>query len=216
MTHNITIDGPTGSLDALWTTTANAADNSLPPADRKSHCALLCHPHPQYGGSMHDGVLAIAAGVLSANGIAHLRFNFRGVGGSAGQFDNGKGEGDDICAAWNWLAEQSHNGDAQTPWDQMLLIGYSFGAATAWSVRERCPNLQQLVLIAPPTQAMPFVGSAGAINTQVVVGDRDSYCDLAALPEGAATTVLSGADHFFSGSTSELQDAISAALASTT
>lgn len=214
MTTNINIDGPAGRLEALWHQTSAGVDNSTASAKRTggNRCALLGHPHPQYGGSMHDGVLAIAADVLSAQGIAHLRFNFRGVGASDGEFDHGKGESDDLCAAWQWLTDQAN--PTESKWDSMLLIGYSFGAATAWSARGRCPNVQQLLLIAPPTQAMAFPGETDGLITQVIVGDADTYCDHNALPSGATTQVISGADHFFSGCADELGDAISAVLGS--
>ncbi len=212
MTASINIAGPAGQLEALWHQTSAGVDNSTAAVKRAGGncCALLCHPHPQYGGSMHDGVLAIAADVLSAQGIAHLRFNFRGVGASDGEFDHGQGESDDLCAAWQWLTDQA--GPTESKWNSMLLIGYSFGAATAWAARARCPNLQQLLLIAPPTQAMPFPGEADGVSTQVIVGDADSYCDHNTLPSGATAQVISGADHFFSGSAGELSEAISAAL----
>jgi alpha/beta superfamily hydrolase len=159
---------------------------------------------------MHDGVLAIAADVLAASGIAHLRFNFRGVGASEGDFDNGRGESDDICAAWDWLKQQAPA--RLSGWDSMLLIGYSFGAATAWTARTRCSNLQQLLLIAPPTKAMSFAGAADGIATRVIAGDSDSYCDLNALPTGASVQVITSGDHFFSGSASRLADAITQAI----
>ena len=197
----VVIEGPVGQLEGLWTPSTPSTLSTR--TQTTTHCALLCHPHPQYGGSMHDSVLAIAAEALSTLGFSHLRFNFRGVGGSAGGYDKGKGERDDIIAAWQWL---------QDSWDQKVLIGYSFGAATAWSAKEQCSQLDKLVLIAPPTQSMSFAGDAGPVPSQVIVGDNDSYCDLNALPTGAAVQVISGADHFFSSSSQALGDAIAGIL----
>lgn len=197
------IDGPAGQLEALWAPAAPSTTNS---------CALLCHPHPEYGGSMHDSVLAIAAEVLSAHGFSHLRFNFRGVGDSAGGYDNGQGERDDIAAAWQWLANQSSDANTANHWSKMILVGYSFGAATAWAARAGCAGLTRLVLIAPPSKGMTFEGNAGQVPTQVIVGGRDSYCDLAALPSGATSEVIDGADHFFSGAGQALADAIGSSL----
>jgi len=202
VTIPVEIDGPAGRLEGLWTPQTQTATAT-------SHCALLCHPHPQYGGSMHDSVLAIAADVLSGQGISHLRFNFRGVGDSAGSYDNGNGERDDIVAAWRWLQAQSPEPGA---WDKTLLLGYSFGAATAWSAREQCSPLNTLVLIAPPTQSMGFTGTAGSVSAQVIVGDNDSYCDLNALPTGAAAQIIPGADHFFSTSSQALAAALAEVL----
>jgi len=200
----VTIVGPAGQLEGLWTPQSTTVAAT-------SHCALLCHPHPQYGGSMHDSVLAIAAEVLSAQGFSHLRFNFRGVGGSAGSYDNGNGEGDDIVAAWHWLQERSPHPEP-SPRNTRLLIGYSFGAAIAWRVKEQCSLLNNLVLIAPPTQSMGFAGDAGPVPAQVIVGDNDSYCDLNALPAGAAAQIIPGADHFFSTSSQALGDGIAGVL----
>lgn len=205
MTTSLNINGPSGQLEALWSPAAEVTGAANMAAPR---CALLCHPHPQYGGSMHDGVLAIAADVLSAHGFAHLRFNFRGVGGSDGSFDNGQGERDDIVAAWNWLIGQA----PAEGWRSALLVGYSFGAATAWAARAQCVDVSQLLLVAPPTAAMPFTGQADALDTRVIAGDDDSYCDLAALPAGSGSNVIAGADHFFSASAGLLTDAIANAI----
>jgi len=193
------ISGPAGQLEASYHNPAQA-----------QNAALLCHPHPSYGGNMHDGVLSLAAVALehaSPEGSwAHLRFNFRGVGDSSGTFDDGDGEQDDLIAAWDWLR-------AQNNWQSLTLIGYSFGSAMAWSARMRCEGLSRLVLIAPPTAAMPFSDDEQSpVATHVVVGDSDDYCNLAALPTNTSLQVLPGADHFFSGSADLLTDAIGKTL----
>ena len=105
------ISSPAGELEADYYNPAQA-----------QNAALLCHPHPSYGGSMHDAVLALSAASLDNSGAdwAHLRFNFRGVGKSTGSFDEGVGEQDDLVAAWDWLR-------AQNDWQSLTLIGYSFG-----------------------------------------------------------------------------------------
>ena len=113
------ISSPAGELEASYHNPTQA-----------QNAALLCHPHPSYGGNMHDGVLAVTAAALEsakpAGSWAHLRFNFRGVGGSSGTFDDGNGEQDDLVTAWEWLR-------AQNEWQSLTLIGYSFGSAMAVS-----------------------------------------------------------------------------------
>ena len=207
------ISGPAGELEASYHSPAQA-----------QNAALLCHPHPSYGGSMHDNVLALTAAALDQAGSsetgndsnwAHLRFNFRGVGESSGTYDDSVGEQDDLVAAWDWLRAQ-HN------WHTLTLVGYSFGSAMAWSARERCEGLSHLVLIAPPTAAMPFSSAPVPISSReadpkdaphIIVGDRDDYCNLDAVPASASLQVLPGADHFFSGSADLLAHAIAKALA---
>ena len=110
--------------------------------------ALLCHPHPGYGGSMHDRVLDEAAHCFPA----HLKFNFRGVGGSTGMFDNGVGEADDVVSAWLWLR-------AQGEWQEMTLLGYSFGAAMAWQAQAHCPGIDRLVPVSYTHLTLPTICS---------------------------------------------------------
>ncbi|NIV39279.1 MAG: alpha/beta hydrolase, partial [Anaerolineae bacterium] len=88
--------------------------------------AVICHPHPLGGGSMHNGVVEAIARGLASRGVTALRFNFRGVGASEGVHDNGRGERDDIAGAQNWLLAQPAV-DAR----RVSLVGYSFGACVA-------------------------------------------------------------------------------------
>jgi alpha/beta superfamily hydrolase len=85
--------------------------------------AVICHPHPLGGGSMHNGVVVAIARSLASSGVIALRFNFRGVGASEGTFDNGVGERDDVAGALDWLLAQSSVGPRQ-----VSVVGYSFGA----------------------------------------------------------------------------------------
>ena len=202
---NLSIEGPAGKLEASYQVSSDQKQGEA------QHAALLCHPHPSYGGSMHDGVLAVTASVLENDAPnthwAHLRFNFRGVGNSDGQFDNGLGEQADLIAAWEWLR-------AQQDWQSLALIGYSFGSAMAWSAHKSCAGLTKLLLIAPPTAAMPFATAQTDIQNHVIVGGDDDYCDLNSLPGDASCEVLPGTDHFFSGSTAELSQAVTRWLGS--
>jgi alpha/beta superfamily hydrolase len=169
--------------------------------------AVLCHPHPQYGGDMDNVVVTAAADALRAAGVTTLRFNFRGVGGSTGSFDDGRGERADACAALAFLREHA-------PETALALVGYSFGALVAVGAAAETDGLHRLVAIAPPL-AMAAPDSVPAVPTLLIVGDRDQYCSVAALEAfaaqtGAATRVLAGADHFFGGGTAALAAAVTA------
>ena len=172
---------------------------------------VLCHPHPLYGGDMDNPVVIRAAEVCREAGYATLRFNFRGVGASAGSHDKGEGEQQDIRAAVATLA-------ARLPATGPIgVIGYSFGAWTA--ARAMRPGDAPLGLIAPPLGMLDFSGlSRDGGRLLVVVGTRDSYCPIEALHRLAQTTgaeerVIEGADHFFFGKLYPLGEAIGAWLA---
>ncbi len=190
------IPGPAGALEAQL-------DHS-PVAS--SGFAVLCHPHPQYGGSMHDAVLNTLAGALLADGISCLRFNFRGVGASEGSSSGGTAEADDLLAAVAWLrAEYSP--------ESLWLGGYSFGASMVWQAAAAI-DAERLLLIAPPVGLMPFSEQDLSARVDVFAGDRDDYVDFAQLAtlRGATVHQLNGADHFFMGFHDELRERISAAI----
>ena len=94
MQQATTIPGPVGALEARVE------------AGGSGRWAILCHPHPLYGGSMHDAVLDTVATVLAEQDVGRVRFNFRGVGASDGQYDEGRGEADDLIAVRDWLATE--------------------------------------------------------------------------------------------------------------
>ena len=169
--------------------------------------AILCHPHPLYGGSMHDGVLDTAAAVLLNEGISVLRFNFRGVGRSEGTHAKGEGEADDLAAVVAWT-RQSY------PSESIVLAGYSFGATVAWRAAHRLSTLARLILIAPPVGMMPFTAPAPTCPVHVVYGDADEYIDPAALAAWTGVTrhQVDGANHFFTGEWQGLTEALAVAL----
>jgi uncharacterized protein len=105
---------------------------------------LICHPHSLYGGSMDNNVVETLEGSFHGLGFTTLRFNFRGVGGSAGAYDEGEGEMDDVVAAWDYLKGQSGSG---TPG---VLAGYSFGAWVCSRAARRIPDVDALFLVAYP------------------------------------------------------------------
>lgn len=194
--------------------------------------ALLCHPHPQFGGSMQDAVLQSLATALLAANYQVTRFNFRGVGASQGQFDQGVGEADDVQAMLQALQDHSRlNPDRSTA--PLLLAGYSFGAAMAWhaalaAAANGRPVLQALWLVAPPLSVMPFANNTAPLPLRILVGAQDSYCDIAqaqqwlaqqqlnggaaALADPLTLQVLADADHFFGGHQQHLQDCVTALL----
>ncbi|MFH1057309.1 MAG: alpha/beta fold hydrolase [Pseudomonadota bacterium] len=174
------------------------------PEGRPLGTALVLHPHPRYGGSMHNNVVdALAAGALLA-GWAALKFNFRGVGMSSGSHDDGVGEQDDAAAAMAWLRRELPG--------PLALMGYSFGARVAtWAAAKMGP-LAAGVLAAPALvlgELGPWPPDAGPLL--VLAGDQDPYTSLAGLRAYVAAagaraqvTPLTGADHFLGGRESAL------------
>jgi alpha/beta superfamily hydrolase len=161
---------------------------------------VLCHPHPRYGGDMDSPVVVAAAEACARQGLATLRFNFRGVGLSAGAWDEGRGERDDVRAALAHLRHQL------APPARVALAGYSFGASMATAVAGGGEPLAGLALIAPPL-ATPGWHRPGPLAVDgpllIVAGSEDPYCPRAALAAlatvmpNAIVSVIDGADHFF-------------------
>lgn len=182
-----------------------------PPAPTRS--AVICHPHPLYGGSMDNNVVAALADACLAAGCLTLRFNFRGVGGSDGGYGEFSGECDDARAA---LAFVSTHADGLP----VVMAGYSFGALVALTVGVDTPAVQRLIAVAPPLAMAPHAPLAGAKETLLIAGDRDSYCPPAALAQAGerlaqrgTVRVIAGADHFLVGREGEIEQAVAAFLA---
>ncbi len=213
MNKSLQIDGPAGAIEAMLDR-ASADSTDI---------AILCHPHPAYGGNMHDGVLDVAAAVLLNEGVSVLRFNFRGVGRSEGTLakgvakgvtkgvakgvTTGEGEADDLAAVTAWVLESC-------PSESIILAGYSFGATVAWRAAHTLPKLARLILIAPPVGLMPFTAPAPTCPVHVVYGDTDEYIDPAALAAWTGVTrhQVDGANHFFMGEWQGLTTAFADAL----
>ena len=193
------IEGAAGNIEAQWDETQDAIGT-----------AVLCHPHPLMGGSMHDGVLQIVSSAFNECSINCLRFNFRSVGSSDGEHDQGVGEIEDLNAIVSWLANERPK---QKPW----LVGYSFGANVVWQSlsRFRLDQLAGVLLVAPPVGRMSF-STFESLPCPIfaIAGDRDDYVDEQSFRDWANvnTSIISGADHFFSGDSRALISAISNVL----
>jgi len=175
--------------------------------------AVMCHPHPQYGGSMYNNVVEAALEAFWQRGLATLRFNFRGVGDSDGSYGGGQGEAHDAAAAVSYLRAQ-----LKDPGAPIILAGYSFGAAAAWRAAPQAGALDALVLIAAPLQMMNPGAVPTAKNILLIGGSQDSFCPPAGLNElsaklnNASFKVIDGADHFFAGYEDEVTTALTEML----
>ncbi|MGH2793205.1 MAG: alpha/beta hydrolase [Actinomycetota bacterium] len=172
---------------------------------------VLCHPHPQYGGSMSSKLIPALQRALVAAGWAALRFNFRGVGRSEGSFDDGVGEVADVRGALARVREAVA--------EPAAVVGWSFGALVALNAVADDPGVAAYVGIAPPVRAafegtfiLPQVSALDAWKARALLvgGTTDPFCrpdDLRALAgqlPSADVRVVEGADHFFSDHTDEL------------
>jgi hypothetical protein len=168
---------------------------SVPTSPR--HAVVVCHPHPEYGGTMEDAMVTGVAGSLHTAGVATLRFNFRGVGGSEGQHGGGVAEVDDVRAALDWLAER-------TPGARLSLAGYSFGAAMVLRAGAVDPRPERLIAIALPAAMLDVAFLADCRKpTLFIHGDRDQFSPaaqfealLARCPAETQVVRIAGADHF--------------------
>ena len=194
------VPGPVGPLEVRLT---------LPPNPESGQVAVICHPHPLYGGTMDNKVVSTLARAFRDSGIPVVTFNFRGVGQSAGAHDHGVGEVDDCLAAIEWSL-------AQTGARVLVLAGFSFGSYVAAAASVCLPEgllLQQLFLIAPPVHHYPFEALALPPKTQVVIGDADELVPVDAVAAWTSSLHIPcirypGCSHFFHGRLTELRQTI--------
>lgn len=196
--------GPAGALQALVEIPQIGAD----PAAAVAAFAVVCHPHPLYGGTMDNKVVYTLARTLEQLGAPAIRFNFRGVGGSEGRYDDGRGETEDALAV---VAYGRH----RWPGAQLWLAGFSFGGAVA--VRAAAQGRpERLIAVAPGISIVPVADAAPpACPWLIVQGDADEV-----VPPGAVRSwaqrlspapqlrILAGAGHFFHGRLGELRDGV--------
>jgi alpha/beta superfamily hydrolase len=186
-------------------------DLILPPQCTRG--AVVCHPHPQYGGDMDNAVVCAIAGALQQAGYATLRFNFRGVGASAGVYGGGVGEIEDARSAVRYVHERG--GGAR-----ITLAGYSFGALVGLQAGMTMEHVDRLVAVAPPLAVADLACVSQCEKEKLfIVGDRDQFCSPAKLREALTTIaepktlrIVPGADHFFSGHERGVADAVRAFL----
>jgi len=198
---NLFLHGPAGGLEAvLWT----------PHDDAVPRCAaLICHPHPLFGGTLHNKVVYQAAKALDGLGIPVLRFNFRGAGLSEGKHDRGRGELDDVRTALEFLAGEF----AQTP---LLLAGFSFGCWVGLRVGCEDDRVERLIGIGAPVNNSDFSYLRQCSKPKLFVqGSNDEHGDVnrlrklvEELPGKNDVVVVEGVDHFFTGKIEELGAAI--------
>ena len=194
--QNLLIFGPAGPLEARWQA-----------AGQTRLGVLMCHPHPLFHGTMDNKVVTTVTRTLAAQGLPTLRFNFRGVGNSAGQHDHGRGEQDDVLAVLNFAR-------TELGWEQVILAGFSFGAGMACLSACRAPEpLAALVLLAPavhhfdaPNQ-LPY-----EFETFVYMGDADEVVPFEEVQDWAARvvptphfSVFRHGSHFFHGRLTDLK-----------
>ncbi len=170
---------------------------------------VVTHPHPLYGGEMTNPVVESVAGVYAKKGYSTLRFNFRGVGGSGGSYDDGEGEQGDILAAVDYLLEQGVS--------SVHLAGYSYGAWVLAKISQFPRAVTGLIFISPPLALLPFAPQLHLPLLQLVVtGEEDEIAPAEmirqVMPEWnnqASFEVLDFADHFYFGFFKELEEVIS-------
>lgn len=177
-------------------------DLTLPEATMRPHSvAVICHPHPLYGGTMDNKVVTTLARTYRQVGIPAVRFQFRGVGQSAGEHDHAVGEVEDALAVMQWAIEQT---DAHQLW----LAGFSFGAYVAaaaamrWTAQQDRIPLAGLYLVAPPTERYPMETLTLPAYTQVVAAGADEVVSTPLLLAWATrhqlqTVTVPEASHFF-------------------
>lgn len=201
------LPGPAGVIEACWEP-AQSAGAQLP----SRMVAVLAHPHPLHGGAMDNKVVTTLARMYRRLGVDTVRFNFRGVGASAGSHDQGRGEVEDMLAVARWAL-------ARVPGSALLLAGYSFGSAIAAAASEQIAA-RHLALVAPPVDRYPYAPHGDfACPTTIVLGGAD---DIVAVDEVSAwarqrarvtnVIVLPEASHFFHGQLTELESELGAAV----
>jgi uncharacterized protein len=194
------ISGPAGRLEAtLWTVASTEPEL----------VALVCHPHPLFGGTMHNKVVYQAAKGLHRRGIPVLRFNFRGAGLSEGTHHGGRGEQDDVRAALDYLA-------GEFPGRPILLGGFSFGAWVGLRVGCDDARVRKLIGLGLPVNNSDLSYLRNCAKPKLIIqGGNDQFGSrgeiealFATMPEPKRLVVIAGVDHFFRGKLEQVGAAI--------
>lgn len=195
----LTLPGPAGALECLI---------ERPDQDERRGNVIVCHPHPLHGGTMHNKVVTMVSRSLVELGLSTVRFNFRGVGASEGDYDDGKGETDDLLAIAAWLRRER-------PDDALWLAGFSFGSYVALrAASELAP--QQLIQIAPPVGRWEFETiTLPDCPWLIVQGEADEVVDpaavfawVAALTKPVQLVRMPETSHFFHRRLMDLRGAV--------
>jgi uncharacterized protein len=198
--------GPAGKLEALLNLPDQEAD----------FAAVVCHPHPLYGGTIHNKVVYHAMKTLLAHGVPVLRFNFRGAGLSEGAHDHGHGEQDDVRAAIEWLARECRR--------PILFAGFSFGASVGMRACCGDDRIKGITALGLPVHAEGrdyyYAFLANCLQPKLFIsGTADAYGPRAAVEAAVAAAAppaelvfIDGADHFFVGKLDKVQISYSAWL----
>jgi len=201
--HIELINGPVGKLEVC-------VSEGIAP--QRNAFAVICHPHPLYGGTMQNKVVTTLVKTFQSLGVNTVRFNFRGVGQSEGKFDHGNGEIDDALAVINWMQrEQKKN--------EIWLAGFSFGAYIAAKTASQLP-ITQLVTVAPPVNHFhmelippihaPWIVVQGELDE--VVPANDVYAWIETREPKPTLLKFPQAGHYFHGLLLELRERIAAAI----
>lgn len=200
--ENLEIQGPAGMLEALLED----------PGLESGKVAVVCHPHPLHGGTMQNKVTHTLARTFNKLGVPAFRFNFRGVGRSAGSYDAGEGETEDALAVLEYAVKRF-------PGRKLWLAGFSFGARVALKAAAQ-REMDLLVTVAPPIGRMDMTGIAQPECRWIIVqGDNDELVDadevvnwVDSLEPGPELMMFEGVDHFFHGQLVALRESLLAAL----
>lgn len=199
----VIMNGPEGRLEGRF----------YPAKQPNSPVAILLHPHPQHGGSMNNKVVYQLYQTFVNRGFATLRFNFRGVGRSQGEYDRGEGELSDAASALDWL--QSVHTDASQCW----VGGFSFGAWIGMQLLMRRPEVSGFISISPPANIYDFSFLAPCPASGLIIhGDKDEVVPPESIEEMVAKVakqrdviverkLIEGADHFYGTQLNELDQA---------
>lgn len=198
-TERAALAGPAGNLEALV---------DIPAGADGSRVAVICHPHPVYGGTMTNKVVHMLAKAFNELAVPAVRFNFRGIGASAGSYDDGAGETDDAVAVMDWAVQR-------WPGAALWAAGFSFGGAIA--IRAALVrDVKRLVTVAPAIQRFG-VGAVALPRCPwlLVQGERDELVDAGEIQRWVATlasppqlALLPGVDHFFHGRLNDLRSVV--------
>ena len=195
--RHVDLYGPAGRLEALYRELQDPAA-----------IAVICHPLPTGGGTLHNKVVFRAARGLENANVATLRFNFRGVGTSGGKFDNGEGEQDDVTAAIEW-ARRKH------PDKKLIVGGFSFGAWVATRVACDRTDVDAMFLLGTPVNKYDFSYLRSCERPMLFIhGTQDEHGDAAKLEKlvqgirNAESVTVTGADHFFTKQLEAVEETI--------